>query len=158
MASRKASRTETDVKLVPSGTSGSFTSTLRGVFISCASLASVDFSLPPLLSDSGDSFSAGASISEASSSSPASMAITVPTFTPSVPSSMRIFPRVPSSTASNSIVALSVSISAMISPATISSPSDLSHLANVPSSIVGDSAGIFSSIAMAQYSSTSTSV
>src|SRR3546814_18679905 len=50
--------------------------------------------------------------------------------------------------ASNSIVALSVSISARISPDWTASPSLTSHLASVPSSIVGDSAGIFNSIAI----------
>ena len=49
---------------------------------------------------------------------------------------------VPSSTASTSIVALSVSISAITSPDLIVSPSAFSHLARVPSSIVGDRAGI----------------
>ena len=53
-----------------------------------------------------------------------------------------------SSTASNSIVALSVSISAMTSPEWTSSPSFLSHLARLPSVIVGDSAGIRISIGM----------
>src|SRR5690606_37425139 len=73
---------------------------------------------------------------------------TVPTFTLSVPSATRIFAIVPSSTASNSIVALSVSISAMMSPDLTTSPSLTSHLASVPSSMVGDSAGIFSAIAI----------
>src|SRR3546814_6802957 len=53
-----------------------------------------------------------------------------------------IFPILPSSTASTSMVALSVSISAMTSPELISSPSFTSHLASVPSVMVGDSAGI----------------
>src|SRR5438067_5972056 len=48
----------------------------------------------------------------------------------------------PSSTASNSIVALSVSISASTSPEWTSSPSLTSHLASLPSSMVGDSAGM----------------
>jgi len=48
----------------------------------------------------------------------------------------------PSSTASNSIVALSVSISARISPDFTESPSLTSHLASLPSSIVGESAGM----------------
>src|SRR5258705_7044750 len=43
---------------------------------------------------------------------------------------------------SNSIVALSVSISARISPALPFSPSLTCHLASLPSSMVGDSAGI----------------
>src|SRR3546814_17960289 len=50
--------------------------------------------------------------------------------------------------ASNSIVALAVSISARMSPDLTSSPSLTSHLASVPSSIVGDSAGIFNSMAI----------
>ena len=64
------------------------------------------------------------------------------TFTPSVPSGTTILPMVPSSTASNSIVALSVSISARIAPEATLSPSFTSHFASVPSSIVGESAGI----------------
>src|SRR6516165_11460323 len=44
--------------------------------------------------------------------------------------------------ASYSIVALSVSISAITSPVLTGSPSFLSHLARLPFSIVGDSAGI----------------
>ena len=40
------------------------------------------------------------------------------------------------------MVALSVSISAMTSPALTVSPSFLSHLARLPFSIVGESAGI----------------
>src|SRR5689334_8798908 len=49
---------------------------------------------------------------------------------------------VPSSTASTSMVALSVSISAMMSPDLTLSPSFFSHLARLPFSIVGDSAGM----------------
>ena len=64
------------------------------------------------------------------------------TFTPSVPSVTRIFPTRPSSAASNSIVALSVSISAITWPDATLSPSLTSHFASVPSSIVGDRAGI----------------
>src|ERR1700742_4455596 len=70
------------------------------------------------------------------------MAIGAFTFTPSVPSSTRILPRTPSSTASTSMVALSVSISAMTSPALTSSPSFFSQRASVPSVMVGLSAGI----------------
>ena len=91
---------------------------------------------------------AGSEDTASASPSPSSMAITVPTATFSVPSAIRILPSVPSSIASNSIVALSVSISAMMSPGSIVSPSALSHLASVPSSIVGESAGILSSIAI----------
>ena len=74
--------------------------------------------------------------------------MTVPTFTPSVPSSTWIEASVPSSTASNSIVALSVSISAMMSPASTLSPGLTSHLASVPSSMVGDRAGILIGVGM----------
>ena len=96
----------------------------------------------------GAAASFGASTAPASSPSSASSAIGVPTFTPSVPSATRILAITPSSTASNSIVALSVSISAMMSPDLTVSPSFTSHLASVPSSIVGDSAGILISIGM----------
>ena len=49
---------------------------------------------------------------------------------------------VPPSKVSISIVALSVSISAMISPALSRSPSFLSHLTTVPSAIVSESWGM----------------
>ena len=81
-------------------------------------------------------------MSAALSPSSSSTAIGVLTFTASVPSATRILPITPSSTASNSIVALSVSISAITSPERTSSPSLTSHLASVPSSIVGDRAGM----------------
>src|SRR5258705_334397 len=77
-----------------------------------------------------------------SSPSPASTAITSLTATSWVPSGTKIFAMVPSSTASTSMVALSVSISAITSPDLTLSPSFLSHLARLPFSIVGDSAGI----------------
>src|SRR6202020_2968327 len=77
-----------------------------------------------------------------SSPSPASTAMTSLTGSSYVPSGTRIFALVPSSTASTSMVALSVSISAITSPDLTLSPSFLSHLARLPFSIVGDSAGI----------------
>jgi hypothetical protein len=83
-----------------------------------------------------------------SSPSTASTAITWLTFTPSVPAGTTILASVPSSTASTSIVALSVSISAITSPAATLSPSFFNHLETLPSSIVGDSAGIKISIGM----------
>ena len=64
------------------------------------------------------------------------------TATPSVPAGTTILPRVPSSVASTSIVALSVSISHRISPAATGSPSFISQLATLPSVIVGERAGI----------------
>src|SRR5262249_917267 len=77
-------------------------------------------------------------------SSPSSRrrAITAFTFTPWAPSWTTISPITPSSTASTSMVALSVSISAMTSPAFTVSPTFLCHLARLPSVMVGDSAGI----------------
>ena len=90
----------------------------------------------------------GASSAAASSPSSSSSAIGVLTATPSVPSPIRILPSRPSSTASISIVALSVSISASTSPGLTASPSRLSQRARLPSVIVGDSAGIRISIGM----------
>ena len=81
-----------------------------------------------------------------SSSSSRRIAIGALTLTPSVPAATRIFAILPSSTASTSIVALSVSISAIISPEATMSPSATNHFDNVPSSIVGDKAGIRISI------------
>src|SRR5690606_16333171 len=64
------------------------------------------------------------------------------TFTPSVPAGTTMRPSTPSSAASTSMVALSVSISAITSPELTLSPSFFSHLARVPSVMVGDNAGI----------------
>jgi hypothetical protein len=80
------------------------------------------------------------------------MAIVAFTATSSVPSATRILPSVPSSTASTSMVALSVSISAITSPERTASPSFLSHLASVPDSMVGDSAGIRMGVGIARKS------
>src|SRR6201991_2509150 len=77
------------------------------------------------------------------------VAIGVFTATSAVASGTRILPSVPSSTASTSIVALSVSISAITSPGFTFSPSFFSHLARLPFSIVGESAGIRMLIGMA---------
>ena len=87
-------------------------------------------------------------IADLSSPSPRITAIGVLTATSAVPSGTRILPSVPSSAASTSIVALSVSISAMTSPDLTVSPSFLSHLARLPFSIVGDSAGMRTSVGM----------
>ena len=62
------------------------------------------------------------------------------------PSPIPICKSVPALKDSNSIVALSVSISAKISPSSITSPTFLSHVATVPSSIVSESLGIFTTI------------
>src|SRR3954463_12488582 len=84
-----------------------------------------------------------------SSPSPASTAITSLTGTSCVPSGTRILAIVPSSMASTSMVALSVSISAMMSPDLTLSPSFFNHLVRLPFSIVGDSAGMRMLIGMA---------
>ena len=76
------------------------------------------------------------------------IAMGVLTATFSVPSGTRMRASVPSSTASTSIVALSVSISAITSPDLTLSPSFFSHLASVPCSMVGDRAGIRILVAM----------
>src|SRR5262249_10564527 len=81
-----------------------------------------------------------------SSPFPAITAIGVLTATWSVPSGITILASTPSSTASTSIVALSVSISASTSPVRTGSPSFLSQRAILPSVIVGDSAGIRTSV------------
>src|SRR3569623_3175351 len=85
---------------------------------------------------------AGAFTSAARAPSCSSTAITELTFTLSVPSGTMILPILPSSTASTSIVALSVSISAMTSPEETVAPSLTCHLASFPSSMVGESAGM----------------
>jgi hypothetical protein len=64
------------------------------------------------------------------------------TGTSAVPSATTIRATVPSSTASTSIVALSVSISAITSPDATLSPSLTCHLARLPFSMVGDRAGM----------------
>jgi len=64
------------------------------------------------------------------------------TGTSAVPSGTTILANVPSSIASYSMVALSVSISAITSPALTLSPSCLSQRARLPFSMVGESAGM----------------
>ena len=66
----------------------------------------------------------------------------VPTGRSEEPAGTKIFAKKPSSCASKSIVALSVSISTIMSRAAIASPSCLAHLAMPPISIVGLSAAI----------------
>src|SRR6516164_7712366 len=85
-----------------------------------------------------------------SSPLPAMTAIGVLTATCSVPSGITIFASTPSSMASTSIVALSVSISARTSPARTASPSLLSQRVILPSVIVGDNAGIRTWVAISQ--------
>ena len=98
----------------------------------------------------GAASTTGADVAMSSALSPSSIrtAMAVFTLTPSVPSAIKILPMIPSSTASNSIVALSVSISAKMSPDFTVSPSLTIHLDKVPSSIVGERAGIRISVAI----------
>mmetsp|Transcript_20454 Transcript_20454/g.33764 ORF Transcript_20454/g.33764 Transcript_20454/m.33764 type:complete len:203 (-) Transcript_20454:95-703(-) len=77
-----------------------------------------------------------------SASSSTTTPIGVPTGTSLAPASIRIFARNPSSCASKSTVALSVSISHTGDPALIASPSLSVHPAIFPVSMVGDKAGI----------------
>src|SRR5262245_9706738 len=90
----------------------------------------------------GAPFPAAAAAAFTSSPSSASTAMSALTGTSCVPSGTTILASVPSSIASYSIVALSVSISAITSPGLTLSPSFLNHLARLPFSMVGDSAGI----------------
>src|SRR5262249_19821368 len=96
----------------------------------------------------GDGFTAGASLlapaaaALTSSPSSASTAMSALTGTSCVPSGTTILASVPASIASYSIVALSVSISAITSPGLTLSPSFLNHFVRLPFSMVGDSAGI----------------
>src|SRR3954447_12032478 len=92
-----------------------------------------------------DGFDAAA---DTSSPSPARTAIGVLTATLSVPSGTTIFASTPSSAASTSMVALSVSISASTSPGFTGSPSFFSQRASLPCSIVGERAGMRMSVAM----------
>src|SRR4051794_24216721 len=101
----------------------------------------------------GFDFAASATLSP----SAASTRIGVLTATPSVPSGTRICATVPSSTASTSIVALSVSISQSTSPDFTASPTLTCHLASLPSVMVGERAGIRTEIDIDQ-APTSTSV
>src|SRR6202035_158828 len=93
---------------------------------------------------------AGAALERSAALAPSArmVAIGVLTATSAVPSGISILPSVPSSVASTSIVALSVSISAMTSPDLIGSPSFFSHFERLPFSIVGDRAGISTWIGM----------
>ena len=142
MASRNASRMVMVTISVPSGTSGSGINGGAGGLV-----VSVFAGVGVSAFSAGCSFCAGGadlpSLSAALSSPSARIvAIGVLTATSLVPSGTRILPSVPSSIASTSIVALSVSISAMTSPVLTESPSFLSHLARLPFSMVGDSAGM----------------
>ena len=149
IASRSDSRTVSDVELPDHSVSAIGVATVSAIgavsadgFVSSATGAAT-----------GSAGASGASgvgnfMSLALSPSSSNMAITAFTFTCWVPAGTKIWPILPSSMASTSIVALSVSISAITSPERTSSPSATSHFASVPSSMVGDKAGILISMAM----------
>src|SRR3954451_1695193 len=148
MASRNASRIVMVTISVPSGTSGSGCVSTTGAAADLCATSGVS-ALASGAAGGADSAAfccaVGAEpalMSPASSPSPRMTAIGVFTATSAVPSGTRICPSVPSSVASTSIVALSVSISAMMSPDFTLSPCCFTHLARFPFSIVGDSAGI----------------
>src|SRR3984957_14956889 len=90
----------------------------------------------------GAPFPAATAAAFTSSPSCASTAIIWSTGTSFVPSGTTIFASPPSSTASYSLVVLSVSISGISSPVFTASPSFFSHLARLPFSMVGESAGM----------------
>ena len=124
MASRNASRMVMVTISVPSGTSGSGDAGAGGgfavpVFAGAGAGVCGFFRRLPALRPRGGAGGARAAVSlSADLSSPSAriMAIGVLTATSLVPSGTRILPSVPSSTASTSMVALSVSISAITSP------------------------------------------
>ena len=101
----------------------------------------------------GAALDSSGGISRELMSSPASArtAILDPTCTPFVPSTWMIFAIIPSSWASTSIVALSVSISSRTSPVENESPSFTFQLAMFPSVIVGDIAGMVKFCASSKY-------
>src|SRR5690606_35300495 len=124
--------------------SGSFWGSNLGAAATGAAAGAAAGASASTMVDAGCSVAAGAAAcaSPALSPSARTSAIGVLTFTPSVPSATRISLTTPSSTDSTSIVALSVSISANTSPDFTVSPTLTSHLASLPSSIVGERAGI----------------
>src|SRR5580658_2052353 len=145
MASRSASRTVT-VTVAPVHAFSS------GAACSCDAAAAGRSGLVSATGAGVEGASAGGAAFAAWSTlspSPAITAIATLTATFSVPSGTRIRASVPSSTASTSIVALSVSISASTSPALTVSPTCLCHLVILPSVMVGDSAGISTAVVIA---------
>src|SRR3954447_7840538 len=152
MASRSASRMVMVTTSVPSGTSGSGSATALGADGAFFSSPSPDFDAgASALASAGGAdsaafccFAGAVALPRSAALSPSArmVAIGVFTATSAVPSGTRIWPSVPSSVASTSMVALSVSISAITSPDLMVSPSFFSHLERLPFSMVGDSAGI----------------
>src|SRR3954469_10261198 len=152
MASRRASRMVWVTISVPAGTSGSGSATACGAEGGAFGVGASALAAAGGADSAAFSCLAGAGAfarSAALSPSAKIVAIGVFTATSAVPSGIRILPSVPSSVASTSMVALSVSISAMMSPDLTLSPSFFNHLARLPFSIVGDSAGMRMLIGMA---------
>src|SRR5438105_3285981 len=150
MASRSASRMVWLTVSVPAGTSGSAARGAGGADASgdegAAGGGEEDFAAAGGCAAFATGGGGEGALAGAPAPSPSSTAIGVFTFTPSVPAGMSSLDTLPSSEASTSMVALSVSISAMTSPALMVWPSSTSHLASLPSSMVGDSAGISISV------------
>src|SRR5690606_15276207 len=147
MASFSAWRTVISTISTPSGRSGSLCATNFGASAPAGALASAGTvgasASAGVCAASDEPVCAAVCVpSPGSSPSASTSAIGVLTFTPSVPSSIISALTTPSSTDSTSIVALSVSISASTSPDLTLSPTLTSHLDSLPSSMVGESAGI----------------
>ena len=115
-----------------------------GVSVGSEGGADFDSRLDSTSSSSAFLTSSGGWISRLDMSSPSSAmtAIRVPTWTFLLPSGAKILAMIPSSCASTSMVALSVSISRSTSPVEKESPSFTFQDAMLPSVIVGDMAGI----------------
>ncbi len=102
--------------------------------------------------DSGGSSAAGAPAAGAAFAAvPLPMTATGVPIGTTVPAATSCCSSTPASKASRSIVALSVSISARMSPLATGSPTFLSHLESSPSSIVSDRRGITTSDMAASY-------
>src|SRR5690606_24072333 len=147
MASFSAWRTVISTISTPSGRSGSLCATNFGASAPAGALASAGTvgasASAGVCAASDEPVCAAVCVpSPGSSPSASTSAIGVLTFTPSLPSSTSSSLTTPSSTDSTSIVALSVSISASTSPDLTVSPTLTSHLDSLPSSMVGESAGI----------------
>src|SRR5690606_2356045 len=144
MASFSAWRTVISTISTPSGRSGSLWASNLGAAdtLAAAGAASAAFSAGIAGASAGSGTVSAAGVAVAVSPSASTSAIGVLTFTPSVPSATSSSLTTPSSIDSTSIVALSVSISASTSPDLTLSPTLTSHLDSLPSSMVGESAGI----------------
>ncbi len=144
IASLSACRTVISTISTPAGRSGSAAASNFGAAgaAAAAGALSAAFSATTTGASAGSGAVLATGAASSVSPSPCTCAIGSFTFTPSVPSGIRIFTTLPLSTLSTSIVALSVSISASTSPGETVSPSLTSHLESLPSSMVGERAGM----------------